>query len=117
MVLQSCTYACVVGAGIVVVCMQSGTSVYSLLSIISGSISDFACAGSQASTGQLSCFTGGEGLVFCSGSASVPRGVATPMYDLSTRGIVGGSCTASDLFEPIGDVQFCAHDGTEETFM
>ena len=95
-------------------CLQFGTAMVSVLTIIS--ISDFACADSQASTGQLSCFTGGEGLVFCDGSASVPRGVVTPMYDLSTGGIVSGSCTASNLFEPIGDVQLCA-PGAEGTFM
>ena len=55
--------------------------------------------------------------MFCNGSASAHRGVVTPMYDLSTGGIVSDSCTASDLFEPIGDVQLCAPDGTEETFM
>jgi hypothetical protein len=39
------------------------------------------------------------------------------MYDLSTGDEVSASCTASDLFEPVGDVEFCAADGTEETFM
>ena len=79
------------------------------------SISDFACVDHQATTGRLSCYTGGQGLVFCDGSASVPRGVVTPMYDLSTGDEVSASCTASDLFEPVGDVEFC--DGAEETFM
>ena len=53
--------------------------------------------------------------MFCGGSASVPRGVVTPMYNLSTGDKISDSCTASDLFEPMGDVKFC--DRTNETSM
>ena len=88
----------------------------SRLTISSLFTSGFVCYHYGASAGQLGCLDN-EGLVFCDGSASVPRGVVTPMYDLSTGDEVRASCTASDLFEPVGDVEFCATGGTEETFM
>ena len=55
-----------------------------------------------------------DGLVFCGGSASIPRGVVTPMYNLATgRPII--SDTDCNLFEPIENVQLS--DGSQEPFM
>ena len=80
--------------------------------------SDFVCTHYGAAAGHLSCLDGNDGndgLVFCNGSASVPRGVVTPMYNLSNEAEVIDSCTAGDLFDPIGDVQLC--DGAQGPFM
>jgi hypothetical protein len=78
--------------------------------------SDFACYhyGATAANHLLRCPNGSldQGVVFCLGSASVPRGVVTPMYDLTgnTPSPLNTSCTASDLFEPIGDIELCDGD-------
>ena len=77
--------------------------------------SGFTCTQYGASAGRLNCLENDDGLVFCGGSASVPRGVVTQMFQLSAEAVAVDMCTVRDLFEPIDDVQFC--DGTEEPFM
>ena len=56
-----------------------------------------------------------DGVVLCQGSASVPRGVVTPVYSPSAG--VFTSCIATDLFDPNDDIQFCVGDEIEEPFM
>ena len=78
--------------------------------------SGFVCTEYGASAGQLSsCLNANDGLVFCYGSASVPRGVVTTMFQLLREDVGSDACTGSDLFDPISDVQLC--DGMGDPFM